>query len=310
MVPSTATAASLDPMGSAAALPVLSSAWPVPAATPSPMLPALQSLQLLPAALASLAGTFSSAGTETAQPWAEASKLASRALVDSAAMLPPGNSAMGSSGTAAASAVHAGAHPSLSQLLHASGVGVGAGGAAVAGGSSPELAIDSLSNVDPPQLSVAAAAAAALAPVPMLQHNATLPASLQGLLSSRDAKAADDASVAAGSGAVARTVFAVPSGDAAAADALGSRAGSAAGGLQGVLAAPRELQGRAGSSINSLPGAVSAETAPEGDQSQNVSEGVPRGMAVEYTSRAGATDAQLGGVPLRSQSSPPGMSVR
>lgn len=307
MVPSTATAASLDPMGSASALPVLSGAWPVPAATPTPMLPALHSLQLLPAALASLAGTFSSAGTDTAQPWAEASKLASRALVDSAAMLPPGNSAMGSSGTAAAS-VHAGAPPSLSQLLLASGAG--AGGAAVAGGSSPELAIDSLSVVAPPQFTVAAAAAAALAPVPMLQHNATLPASLQGLLSSRDAEAADDASVAAGSGAVARTVFAVPSGDATATDALGSHAGSAAGGLHGVRAAPRELQGRAGSSINSLPGAVSAETAPEGDQSQNVSEGVPRGMAVEYTSRAGATDAQLGGVPLRSQSSPPGMSVR
>lgn len=300
VVPSTAAAAALDAMGPTAALPVMSAAWPVPASTPPTALPALQSLQLLPAALVSLAGTLSSGGTEAAAPWD--SKLASSALADSA-MLPPGSSGMASSGTVAAS-VHAGAPSSLSQLLHASGVG--GCGATAAAGSSPELAIDSLSNIAPPQL----AGAGGLAAMPMLQHSATLPAPLQGLLSSRDAKAADGA--ATGSGAVAHTVFAPPFVECHAADALVSRAGSMAGGLPGAaLASTRDLPARAGSSINSLPGAVSAETAPEGEQSQNVSEGVPRGMAVEYTSRAGAaSDAQLRRAPLRPQSSPAGMVVR
>lgn len=290
-------------MGPTTAMPVLCSMWPVPASTPQTMLPALQSLQLLPTALASLAGTLSSGGTDTGAPWAEASKLASGALADSAAMLPPGSSGMASSGTAVAS-VHAGAPSSLSHLLHASGVG--GCGAAAAGVSSPELAVDSLSNLEPPQLAVAPGG---LAPVAsLLQHSATLPAPLQGLLSSRDIKAGDDASAAMGSGAVARTVFAPPNAEGSVADALASRAGSIVGGLAAVSA--RELPGRAGSSINSLPGAVSAETAPEGEQSQNVSEGVPRGMAVEYTSRVGAGDAQLRGAPLRQSSNPAGMLVR
>eukprot|EP00892_Ulva_mutabilis_P006409 jgi/Ulvmu1/413/UM001_0420.1 len=293
VVPSTAAAASQDTLGPAVAAPITCSGWPVPTMTPQTVLPALQSLQLLPAALVSLAGTLSSGGgTEAGAQWAEASKLTSGALADSTAMLPPGSSGMASSGTAVAS-VHAGAPPSLSHLLHASGVG--GCGATAAGVSSPELAIDSLSNLDPPQLAVAAGG---LVPVvPLLQHSATLPAPLQGLLSSRDAPTGEDASAAVGSGAVAHTVFAPPVAEGSAADALASRAGSIVGGM--AVVSTREMPGRAGSSINSLPGAVSAETAPEGEQSQNVSEGVPRGMAVEYTSRAGAGSAQLRGAPLR-----------
>lgn len=290
-------------MGSTAALPVLSGSWPVPAASPAPMLPALQSLQLLPAALTSLAGTLSST-TDVTQLWAEASKLAGHTPPNAARIPPPGSSAIASSANAATS-VHAGAPPSLSHLLHASGMGTGA---SAAGGSSPELAIDSLSNIDPPPLSVPAPPISA---VPILPHPAALPVSLQGLLTSRDVKGAEDAGPStAGASRGAQTVFATPSGDVAGVDAMPSRAGSVVGGFPEVAGVPAEFPGRAGSSINSLPGAVSAETAPEGEQSQNVSEGVPRGSAVEYTSRPGEADAQMRGLPLQAQSSAPGMLVR